>query len=270
MKVTAKRGLYSSGKWIKQLGSIKNDTEAIKGTTEAIKGTAEAIKADTTSILGLLKGQEVERDKDQSDKERLKQIRTIKRQLDNEVADLKEREGKRLHLEKTAQHATVQESLDEVAEKLEGETTADKKATLLAALKALKAKEADEKKAKAKAKAKAKTTAKAKAKTKAKAKAERKKAKRAAPHEDDEAKEEAEDKKKDEAAPQEDDEAKEEAEDNNKDGAEDKNNNEEQTKQFYEKLRIVAPYIDPHTATTQELKEMAMCYESVSETQAFT
>ena len=149
----------------------------------------------------------------------------------------------------------MQEFVEEDAEKLEGETTADKKATLLAALKALKAKEAEEQKAQAKAKAKARTTAKAKAKTTstkttANAKADRKNAKRAAAQEDDEAKEEAEDK--------------------NKDGAEDKKNNEEQTKQFYEKLSIVAPYIDPHTATTQELKKMAMHYESVSETQAFT
>ncbi len=106
--------------------------------------------------------------------------------MDNEVADLKEREGKRLHAEKTAQHATVQQaaetakrSLDGVAEKIEGETVADNKAALAAnhkaALQVLKAKEAKEKKAQAK------TKAKAKAKTKAKAKAKSKKAKMAAP-----------------------------------------------------------------------------------------
>ena len=72
MKAIGKRGVHSRGKWIKQIGSIKNDTEAIKGTTQAFN-------ADTTCILGLLNGQEVERDADQSEKERLKQIRTIKR-----------------------------------------------------------------------------------------------------------------------------------------------------------------------------------------------
>ena len=129
-----------------------------------------------------------------------------KRIIDNEIGDLREREGKRVHTEKATQHATVQEALDEVAEKLEGQTTVEKKATLAAnykaALQALKAKEAEEKKAQAKAKAKARTTP--------KAKADRKKAKRA---EEDEANEEApreEDEAKDEA-PREEDEANEEA-----------------------------------------------------------
>ncbi len=67
----------AKGKWAKKINSLIADTKDIKEATTQIKEAQEGIKKDTTCILGLLKGQEVERDADQSDKERLKQIRTI-------------------------------------------------------------------------------------------------------------------------------------------------------------------------------------------------
>ena len=100
---------------MKQFSSIKNDTEAIKGTTEAIKGTAEAIKCTTDAIhekveviCNAMEGGEQPRKEGQSDKARIKQLRVQKRLIDNEIGDLKEREGKRLHTEKAAQHEMVQ------------------------------------------------------------------------------------------------------------------------------------------------------------------
>ena len=104
----------------------------------------------------ILEGGEQPRKELQSDKACIKQLRMQKRLIDNEIGDLKERESKRLHADKTAQHETIQQaaetaksSVDIVAERIEGETTADKKATLAAqrkaALQALKAKDAKEK-----------------------------------------------------------------------------------------------------------------------------
>ena len=101
----------AKGKWAKKISSLIADTKDIKEATTQIKEAQEGIKKDTTCILGLLKVQEVERDTDQSDKERLKQIRTIKRQLDNEVADLKEREAKRVRTEKVQSCVAVEEAV---------------------------------------------------------------------------------------------------------------------------------------------------------------
>ena len=81
---------------MKQLSSIKNNTDAIKGTTEAIKGTAEAIKCTTDAIhekveviCNVMEGGEQPRKEGQSDKARIKQLRVQKRLIDNEIGDLK-------------------------------------------------------------------------------------------------------------------------------------------------------------------------------------
>ena len=105
MKATAKRGVYSRGKLIKQLGSIKNDTEAIKGTTHAIH-------EDTKVSRNVIEGGEQPRKDGQSDKARIKQLRVQKRLIDNQIGDLKESESKRLHTEKAAQHETVQQAAE--------------------------------------------------------------------------------------------------------------------------------------------------------------
>ena len=52
----------AKGKWAKKINSLIADTKDIKEATTQIKEAQEGIKKDTTCILGLLKGQEVERD----------------------------------------------------------------------------------------------------------------------------------------------------------------------------------------------------------------
>ena len=134
------------GKLQKQLNGIAADTKDIK------KDTTEILE-DTKAI-----------------RDALKEIRLLKRPLDNEVGDIKERESKRLHTEK---HGLLQ-GLEEAIDNLGGESVQDKrdnlKAQYNAALKALNAEErAAKSKAKAESKAKAKAESKAKAKAKAKA-----------------------------------------------------------------------------------------------------
>lgn len=91
----AKRSVYAS-KWSKQLNTFQSTAADIQKDTKDLKECQERMQGDTEGILGLLKGKEIECDPEPSDKERTKDIRLFKRQLDNEVGDIKEREVKRL------------------------------------------------------------------------------------------------------------------------------------------------------------------------------
>jgi hypothetical protein len=72
--------------------------DAVAGVEQKVDATA----ADTKVIKNVLMGKEVPRHADQSGKERLKQLRTTKRIIDNEIGDLREEEGNRLAAAKRA------------------------------------------------------------------------------------------------------------------------------------------------------------------------
>ena len=88
-------GEKRQSKWTRKLGAIEADTKAIKKDTEAIRGTTQAILEDTKFLRNVFEGGEQPRKDGQSDKERIKQLRVQKRIIDNEIGDLREREGKR-------------------------------------------------------------------------------------------------------------------------------------------------------------------------------
>ena len=64
---------------------------------DSIDQCTKDIKEDTKQILGCLRGKEAPVDPNQSDKDRLKEIRLIKRNLDNEVGDIKDEELEGAH-----------------------------------------------------------------------------------------------------------------------------------------------------------------------------
>ena len=98
------RGTYKA-KLTKQLSSIKKDTAAIKTNTEAVLD-------DTKALRAIAEGEEVPRKPGQSDKARLKQIRLQKRLLDNEAGDLREREAKRIQVEKHDRLSSLQDAAE--------------------------------------------------------------------------------------------------------------------------------------------------------------
>ena len=65
-------------------------------TTAVVRASEERLSRDIKEVHDVLRGKETGRQEDQTDKERLKQIRLQKRALDNEVGDIKERESERL------------------------------------------------------------------------------------------------------------------------------------------------------------------------------
>ena len=69
-----KRG--NIGKWALKLSAVARTTEAIKADTEAVLG-------DTKAMRNILEGKEIGAKPGQSDKSRLKQLRMVKRQIDN-------------------------------------------------------------------------------------------------------------------------------------------------------------------------------------------
>ena len=95
-------------------------------------------------IEDILQGKATERMDGQTDKERMKQIRTVKRTMDNELMDLKENEDARKFAEKRARSETISNvaeiaegSVSLIADGVEGETYEEKKASAVAQHKAL-------------------------------------------------------------------------------------------------------------------------------------
>ena len=116
------------GKWAQKLTGIAKNTVAIKADTEAVLG-------DTKAMRNILEGKEIGAKPGQSDKERLKELRTVKRQIDNEIGDVKERELKRVHMEKTGRFRDLEEAAvtaeaccDFTLAGLQGGTAEEKKA----------------------------------------------------------------------------------------------------------------------------------------------
>ena len=79
---------------------------------DSIDQCTKDIKEDTKQILGCLRGKEAPVDPNQSDKDRLKEIRLIKRNLENEVGDIKEREAEPLSLVKKAHSEGVSQAAE--------------------------------------------------------------------------------------------------------------------------------------------------------------
>jgi len=65
-------------------------------TTAVVHASEERLSRDIKEVHDVLRGKETGLQDGQTDKERLKQIRLLKRTLDNEVSDIKERESGRL------------------------------------------------------------------------------------------------------------------------------------------------------------------------------
>ena len=90
-------GVACSSKY--DVRAAKEDViDAVAGVEQKVDATA----ADTKVIKNVLMGKEFPRPADQSGKERLKQLRTTKRIIDNEIGDLREEEGNRLAAAKRA------------------------------------------------------------------------------------------------------------------------------------------------------------------------
>ena len=64
------------------------------------------------ALRDFFEGGEVPRKEGQSDKARMKELRLVKRTADNEIGDLKEREQKRICMEKNASIAAVQQAAE--------------------------------------------------------------------------------------------------------------------------------------------------------------
>ena len=131
----AQKKRVNTGKWTLKLSAVARTTEAIKNDTVAIKADTEAVLGDTKAMRNILEGKETGAKPGQSDKERLKELRTVKRQIDNEIGDVKERELKRMHIEKTGRFrdleeaaATAEACCDFAVAGLQGGTAEEKKA----------------------------------------------------------------------------------------------------------------------------------------------
>ena len=107
----AQKKRVNTGKWgLKILSTVAKTTEAIKNDTVAIKADTEAVLGDTQAMRNILEGKEIGVKPGQTDKSRLKQLRMVKRQIDNEIGDVRERESKRMHVEKTGHFQTLEEA----------------------------------------------------------------------------------------------------------------------------------------------------------------
>jgi hypothetical protein len=177
----AQKKRVNTGKWALKLSAVAKTTEAIKNDTVAIKADTEAVLGDTKAMRNILEGKEIGAKPGQADKERLKELRTVKRQIDNEIGDVKERELKRMHIEKTGHFrdleeaaATAEACCDFAVAGLQGGSAEEKKADWkkkqAAVQKALNAESKAERAA-------AKTASKPKAKAKGKAQVKREGAK---------------------------------------------------------------------------------------------
>jgi hypothetical protein len=131
----AQKKRVNTGKWALKLSAVAKTTEAIKNDTVAIKADTEAVLGDTKAMRNILEGKEIGAKPGQTDKERLKELRMVKRQLDNEIGDVKERELKRMHIEKTGRSrdlveaaATAEACCDFAVAGLQGGTAEEKKA----------------------------------------------------------------------------------------------------------------------------------------------
>ena len=177
----AQKKRVNCGKWGLKLSAVAKTTEAIKNDTVAIKADTEAVLGDTKAMRNILEGKEIGAKPGQADKERLKELRTVKRQIDNEIGDVKERELKRMHIEKTGHFrdleeaaATAEACCDFAVAGLQGGSAEEKKADWkkkqAAVQKALNAESKAERAA-------AKTASKPKAKVKGKAQVKKDRAK---------------------------------------------------------------------------------------------
>ena len=107
----AQKKRVNTGKWgLKILSTVAKTTEAIKNDTVAIKADTKSILGDTHAMRNILEGKEIGVKPGQTDKSRLKQLRMVKRQIDNEIGDVRERESKRMHVEKTGHFQTLEEA----------------------------------------------------------------------------------------------------------------------------------------------------------------
>ena len=109
--VRPKRGGFACSSKYDVRAAKEDVIDAVAGVEQKVDATA----ADTKVIKNVLMGKEVPRPADQSGKERLKQLRTTKRIIDNEISDLREEEGNRLAAGKRTT-ATQLRQLAEVAD----------------------------------------------------------------------------------------------------------------------------------------------------------
>ena len=145
----ANRGQYQSAMKL-QSGKIKvasahpelhNQTQSVvMAESSQVQAKVQEVKEDVKELKGLLRGEEAPRAEGQSDKERIKELRLRKRVMDNELADLKEREANRISSEKKARSNEVTQaaqiadgSVSIVVDQLglQGQSIAEQKADLL-------------------------------------------------------------------------------------------------------------------------------------------
>jgi hypothetical protein len=86
--------------------------DAVMSEGQKVADKVDKVKDDTAAIRNFFEGGEVHRKEGQSDKARVKELRLLKRTVDNEIGDLKEREQKRIRQEKNDSIAAVQQAAE--------------------------------------------------------------------------------------------------------------------------------------------------------------
>jgi hypothetical protein len=153
--------------------SLKNGFKEVGGKVDGVKDDTEVIRASVGTLLAAGRGEVPDRVPDQTDYQRIQQLRNGKRRADSELPVLLEREALRIAQGKRGRSAEVtlaaekaEGCVDHVTGEIMGADLEEKKANHEAQGKVI---AAAVRKAKAKGKAQEKAIAKAKAKAKAKA-----------------------------------------------------------------------------------------------------
>ena len=85
---------------------------AVMEEGQRVVGKVEEVKDDTVAIRAFFEGGEVPRKEGQTDKARMKELRLLKRKVDNEIGDLKECEQERLYKKRNDGIALVQQAVE--------------------------------------------------------------------------------------------------------------------------------------------------------------
>ena len=162
---TIRRATSLKRRFDKVSADVVEDGDKTRNAVAGVASDVVVLKADAGSILGVMRGEAAPNRPGQTNKDRLKEIRLVKRVLDNEAGDLREKEGiriatgKRQRNEETIAAAVVVDgNVAMAADAMPGQSLAEKEAAHKAQGKVL---TAAKRVAKAEEKAVAKAAAKA-------------------------------------------------------------------------------------------------------------